>query len=83
MQHAAFVVHETPHCVWVPDLDEENRRFLKSINPDYFHYVGSAHMANLKRTERKTDQLAAIALRSTCGTTPVFPSATTAGSSAT
>jgi hypothetical protein len=61
MQNSAFLVNQTPYCVWEWDLHDRNMGFLNSIDHSYFEYVAQCHLGNLA-TESKHQ--AAVALRS-------------------
>lgn len=55
-----FAVVDEPYCVFEYDLDDLNRRFLRSIDATYFEYLAEVHGAALATENR---QRAAIALR--------------------
>ena len=57
MQQFAFVIDETPFCLWGDDLDEVNREFIQFINAEYFSYLSNINCKELGRDSKK---LAAI-----------------------
>lgn len=64
IQSYPFVINETPYCVWDEDIHQLNRRFIESIEPEYFDYLVQTH--NVIRDETHT-QHASIALRMAYG----------------
>jgi hypothetical protein len=60
MQYSRFVVEDTPYCVWGWDLREQNKGFLKNLDPRYFDYLARTHLNAL---EGEDAQFAAVALR--------------------
>ncbi len=55
-----FAVAERAYCCWEHDLPERNRRFLASVETEYFSYLALAHGASLDGAD---EQKAAVALR--------------------
>lgn len=58
-----FAVGADPYCVWDWDLGERNVRYLKSLDPDYFDYVGRANLPHLGSDDPEERRRAATAIR--------------------
>lgn len=58
-----FAVGTDPYCVWDWDLRERNLEYLKSLDPDYFDYVGRANLPHLDAEDPSERRRAATAIR--------------------
>ncbi len=68
LQYRFFVVDERPLCIWDKDIRQKTLKFLETIDPGYFDYIGNVHWQTLSQGDKSTDkesQYAALALRTT------------------
>ncbi|WP_165742274.1 hypothetical protein [Candidatus Thiosymbion oneisti] len=57
LENTIIVVDKEPYCIWEVDISEQNEKFLKSIDVEYFDYV-------LKQNaEAEDDKRASVALQ--------------------
>ncbi|GAQ00200.1 hypothetical protein [Leptolyngbya sp. NIES-2104] len=61
-----FVVGTRPLCLWDTSISDKNLKFLNSIDPSYFEYLGQLYSDSLNTQDQSTSrkaQHAALALR--------------------
>jgi len=70
IEYVKFAILDRPLCVWLPDLAETNRRFIRNIDPWFFSYQAELHTAMLANAEvdsASRSHYPALALRLTYG----------------
>lgn len=63
LEARVFAVGPDPYCVWDWDLAQRNLEYLRSLDPDYFHYVGRINLPHLEANDLMERRRAATAIR--------------------
>lgn len=61
IHYSKFVVGDSPYCIWGRDLPDQNMRFLKSLDPEFFSHMAEVHGTALNEDHGKKHS--ALALR--------------------